>query len=111
MTMSADNTNSITVRVNKKWAWIAAGIVGVGIAGLNQEQQGPQRGRPGWNAPMAGYGGRPGFAPGGFGGGPQAGWNAPAMGGGMVAPQMGGYAAPAAGAGYGGMEVPTSGDS
>jgi hypothetical protein len=124
MTMSAENTNSITLRFNKKWAWVAAGIVAVGIAGLNKEQQVPMGSRPGWNAavpgygarpgwngPAQGYGGRPGFAPSGDGQGAELGWNCPAMGGGMAAPQMGAYTPTAAGAGYGGAEVPTSGDS
>lgn len=107
--MNAESNNSLTVRINKKWAWIAAGIVAVGIAGLNQDSPSPMGGRPGWNAPMQGYGGRPGY--GAVGGNAVAmGWNAPQVGGGMAAPQMGGYAAPASGYG-GGAGVPTAGDS
>jgi hypothetical protein len=104
------NMNWLTRLNNKQRAWLAAGIVVVGLAGMNNEQQGARVSPAGGNAPAAsgGYGG--GFVAPGVEDMPSTGGVAPATGGAYV-PQTGGYVPAPATASGSDNEVPTSGDS
>ena len=104
------NLNWLTRLNNKQRAWLAAGIVGVGLAGMNNEQQGARVAPAGGNAPAVRGGYGSGFMAPADQGAPQIGWNAPPAGGDTV-PQTGGYVPAPATASRTDNEVPTSGDS
>jgi hypothetical protein len=99
---------------NKQKAWLAAGIVVVGLAGMNNPPRGAQFSPAGGNAPAA-RGGTGFVAPGG-GATPPMDWNAPATGGyapqaGNYIPQTGGYTPAPTGASPSDAELPSNGDS
>jgi hypothetical protein len=111
------NMNWLTRLNNKQRAWLAAGIVVVGLAGMNNEPSGARVSPAGGNAPAAGGGYGRGYA---VAAGqplaslrscPQSSGNAPVGGDETGIPQSSGVAPAAAGTSDTGAAVPTSGDS
>jgi hypothetical protein len=112
------NMNWLTRLNNKQRAWLAAGIVGVGLVSMNNEQRGARVSPVGGNAPAAGVSDGRGDAVAAGQDTSPGGWNGPVGGdetgipqnGGTV-PQSSGSVPAAAPTSDTGAEVPTSGDS